>query len=65
MNRLIQEPEAVRSAGHPRGHRAARLRRVIADLEKNLAVLESLGLTLGAALLDHALAEVRQQVDRD
>jgi hypothetical protein len=39
------------------------LDQVLSNLEQNLATLESLELTLAAALLDHAVAEVRRHVE--
>ena len=43
-------------------HRAVQLVPVVAALEANLAILESLDLTMAVALLDHAIAEVKQRL---
>ena len=40
----------------------ARLKEVLASLEGNLALLDDLRLTLAAALLDNAIAELKRQV---
>ena len=63
MDRATETANVVRNpAENVLGDRRLRLAQVLDELEQSSATLESLELTLALALLDHAIAEVRDQL---
>jgi hypothetical protein len=63
MDGIRSEPDVVLASEEMAlADRRSSLGQVLGNLEHNLAILESLELTLAVALLDHAIAEVKRNI---